>query len=177
MLVCYVEGDRGHLLNEQIQNPTHRTRVRGVAHSFHMPWEDILTELVTHCQQGADEAMSLPRSPECLKCILNVHIKVNRQDMGPILRQLTVRPYVLVQLLYFLIEHNHEVFRNKGSMAELKDKVKEAVRRLYPVSHTEIHKPEHEQCWEVPPDLVDLCTSSTSAQKTRAMQFLRDRRV
>ena len=99
--MCYVEGDEGHLLGEQVQQQRHRTRVRGTAHSFHMPWEDILEELHAHCLKDASDVTSLPRSPECLKYMLKVHLRVDRQNMAKVLRQLTVRPFVLLQLLYF----------------------------------------------------------------------------
>ena len=36
MLVCYVEGDRGHLVSEELGRQSFRTRVRGSACSFHM---------------------------------------------------------------------------------------------------------------------------------------------
>jgi hypothetical protein len=36
MLVCYVEGDKGHLVNEELGRQSFRTRVRGSACSFHM---------------------------------------------------------------------------------------------------------------------------------------------
>ena len=98
MLVCYVEGDEGHLLGEQVQQQTHRTRVRGTAHSFHMPWEDILEELRAHCAMDEGAMTSLPRSPECLTYMLKVHLRIDRQNMAKVLRQLTVRPYVLLQL-------------------------------------------------------------------------------
>ena len=137
MLVCYVEGDEGHLLGEQVQQQTHRTRVRGTAHSFHMPWEDILEELHTHCAADTQSMETLPRSPDCLKYMLKVHLRVDRQNMAKVLRQLSVRPYVLLQLLYFLIEHNHEVFRNKGSIAELRQQMQRAVAKLYPVAANE----------------------------------------
>ena len=67
MLVCYVEGDEGHLLGDQVKQQRHRTRVRGTAHSFHMSWEDILEDLHAHCTKDGSEITSLPRSPECLK--------------------------------------------------------------------------------------------------------------
>ena len=37
MLVCYVEGDGGHLLGEEVQHQQFRTRLRGTAHSFACP--------------------------------------------------------------------------------------------------------------------------------------------
>ena len=81
VLVCYVEGDQGHLLGEEVQQQKFRSRVRGTAHSFHMPWEDILEELKGHCEDHHKEAGLLPRSPECLKYVLKVHMRVDRQNM------------------------------------------------------------------------------------------------
>ena len=153
MLVCYVEGDEGHLLGEQIQQQTHRTRVRGTAHSFHMPWEDILEELQTQCAADIHPMVTLPRSPECLKYVLKVHLRVDRQNMAKVLRQLSVRPYVLLQLLYFLMEHNHEVFRNKGSAVELKKKMKEVIQQEYPDEESE--KPEAQRKGSIPIALLE----------------------
>ena len=86
MLVCYEEGDEGHLLNEQMQQQRHRTRVRGTAHSFHMPWEDILQELHAHCSTDGKDITSLPRSPECLKYMLKVHLRVDRQNIAKVVK-------------------------------------------------------------------------------------------
>ena len=45
MIVYYVEGDRGHLLTEEVGRQRFRTIVRGSCCSYHMPWEDILEVL------------------------------------------------------------------------------------------------------------------------------------
>ena len=118
---------------------------------------------------------SLPRSPDCLKYILKVHLRVDRQNMAKVLRQLTVRPYVLLQLLYFLIEHNHEVFRKKGSMAELRQQMQEAVRKLYPVAESDLQKPVEEQESHLPNDLVDLTQAKTSPGKSRMLTCIREK--
>ena len=112
---------------------------------------------------------TLPRSPDCLRYIFKVHLRVDRQNMAKVLRQLTVRPFVLLQLLYFLIEHNHEVFRKKGSMAELRQQMQAAVQRLYPVAESELHKPVEEQESHLPDDLVDLTQAKSSPGKSRLL--------
>ena len=145
ILVCYVEGDQGHLLGEEVQHQQFRTRVRGTAHSFHMPWEDILQELKDKCETYEAEAHLLPRKPDCLKYVLKVHLRVDRQNMAKVLRQLSVRPFVLLQLLFFLIEHNHEVFRNKGTVQKLQAEMQELVTKYYPVVASESLKPVEEQ--------------------------------
>ncbi len=45
MIAYYVEGDYGHLLNEEAGRQKFRNVVRGSCCSFHMPLEDILEEL------------------------------------------------------------------------------------------------------------------------------------
>ena len=140
-----------------------------------MPWEDILEELQTHCAVDAQSMETLPRSPECLKYMLKVHLRVDRQNMAKVLRQLSVRPYVLLQLLYFLIEHNHEVFRNKGSMADLRQQMQRAVAKLYPVAANEEQKPIEQQQSHLPNDLVDLMQPKSSEGKMRMLSSIREK--
>ena len=126
ILVCYVEGDYGHLMGEELHQQKFRTKVRGTAHSFHMPWQDILEELQRNCM-SEDAAMVLPRKPECLKYVLRVQLRVGGKNLERALRRLTVRPFVLLELLYFLIDHNHVVFRGNGPPPELRQKMQAAV--------------------------------------------------
>ena len=46
MMVFYVEGDGGHLFDEQLNEPRWRTSVRGSCISYMMPWDDIIRELL-----------------------------------------------------------------------------------------------------------------------------------
>ena len=65
MMVYYVEGDGGHLMNERLGEQLFRTAVRGSASTFHMPWEEILKDLQSNCLDK--ELAQLPRPEECLK--------------------------------------------------------------------------------------------------------------
>ena len=65
-----------------------------------------------------------------------------------------VRPYVLIALLGFLIDCNHEVFRGKGSAEQLRAKVRNAVQREYP--ETEADKPEVERLGHSPPSITSI---------------------
>ena len=137
-LVYYVEDDGGHLLNEHVQDPKFRTRVRGQAVSYPMPWEDIVTDLR---QQFLDKHfMDLPRRQDCLKYLLRVHLSVAGQDMEKHIKQLHVRPFVLLLLLEFLIERKHAVFDGKGCAAALKMRMQEIVAAEYP--DQESHLPQ-----------------------------------
>ena len=99
---------------EKAGNQQFRTVVRGSAMSYHMPWEDIVAQLQEH---GDDRhSHMLPRPQECLKYMLRLHLQVNGLDFRKHLKQVQVRPHVLIALLDFLIDMNHESFRGKGSV-------------------------------------------------------------
>ena len=95
-----------------------------------MPWEDILEDLKRNCSDR--DLTEIPRPEECLKYLLRVHLNVNGLDFKKHLKQLHVRPFVLIALLDFFIDRNHEVFRGKGSAVELRARMREAVSRHYP---------------------------------------------
>ena len=152
MLVYYVEGDRGHLINEKVGGQQWRTKVKGGACSFQMPWEDIVKDLQSNINDGA--LTEIPRSAECIKYMLRVHLKVGKIDFSRKLKQLHVRPFIVLQLLYYLIDQNHEVFRGKGTAIELKAKMRAAVEREYP--ETEAGVPESQRQGHIPESLLQM---------------------
>ena len=164
MLIYYVEGDYGHLMTEEFGQQRYRTVVRGGCMSFHMPWEDILQDLKKNC---ADRSLSeVPHPQECLKYMLRVHMTVAGRDFGKHLRQVMVRPFVLVLLLDFLIGRNHEVFRGKGSAAELRERMAAAVAREYP--ETEAGVPEAERDGTIPPSVQALLNEQEAERRQQS---------
>ena len=79
MVVYYVEEDWGHLMEETIAQPRHRTAVRGHCFSCIMPWEDVLDSL--NAAMSDADLVSLPREEECLKYMLRLHLRVGRLNM------------------------------------------------------------------------------------------------
>ena len=63
--------------------------------------------------------------------MLRLHLNVNGLDFSKHLKQVQVRPAVLLHLLHFLIDRNHEVFRGKGSAEELYEQVARSVSAEY----------------------------------------------
>ena len=107
-----------------------RTVVRGSCYSYHMPWEDIMEQLIQH---GSDRnAHVIPRPQECLKYMLRLNLHVNGLDFKKHLKQVQVRPFVLVALLDFLIDQNHSCFRGKEPPERLKAQMRVDVAREYP---------------------------------------------
>jgi len=138
-------------MTEAMGHQQFRTVVRGSCVSYQMPWEDIMEQLQAH---GEDRlAGILPRPQECLKYMLRLHLQVNGLDFKRYLKQVQVRPFVLVALLDFLIEQNHESFRGKARPEELKAQIRRDVAREYP---------EHEA---IPTSLLEVLQEATTASK------------
>ena len=162
MLIYYVEGDHGHLMNEEMGQQKFRTVVRGSCASYQMPWEDILDSLRQNC---ADRDLAeVPHPEETLKYMLRVHLKVGFRDLQRHLKQVMVRPFVLVALLDHLIDKNHEVFRGKGSAAELRAKMRAAVEREYPEEEAAV--PETERMGTIPRSIHQLLEESEKEDNT-----------
>ena len=164
MLVYYVEGDKGHLMDEVLGQKRYRTIVRGSCASFHMPWEDVLKELNENCLAALD-ATEVPRGQECLKYLLRVHMRVGHVDFKRHLRQVHVRPYVLLLLLDELIAHNHEVFRGKGSAIELRQRMRDVVSLEYP--ETEVETPEAERQGHIPASILAVLQEAEAERSAK----------
>ena len=92
-----------------------------------------------------------------------MHLNVAGQNLEKHLRQLRVRPFVLLLLLDFLIQRQHELFRNKGGPEEPRRKMRRIVQEEYP--ETEAHVPEGLRQEHAPPSILPamMLFSSTSA--------------
>ncbi len=130
MICFYVEGDFGHLMTEELSGQRYRTMVKGSCFSVQMPWEDILESLRDSCESSDLE--HLPRPEECLKYMLRLHLQIGGIDFSKHLRQVHVRPFVLIRLLEQLIDQGHAAFRGKGAPHTLKQKMRAAVQTQYP---------------------------------------------
>ena len=75
--------------------------------------------------------------------MLRLHAMLNGFDFKKHLKQVQVRPFVLLHLLYFLIDRNHEVFRGKGTAQDLKRRMDAAVAEEH--MEQEAHMPEAER--------------------------------
>ena len=160
-----MEVGEGHLLNENLQDHKYRTRVRGSAVSYQMPWEDILRELRDNYLDK--DFHDNPRRQECLKYILRVHLNAAGQNMEKHIKQLRVRPSVLLLLLEFLIDRQHVAFRGKGSAAEPKAKMRDIVAREYP--EQEHHVPLLERDGHVPQSILRTMREMEEAQRQGAL--------
>ena len=159
-------------MNEKFGQQRWRTRVKGSACTFQMPWEDIITDLQRNVDDS--ELADIPRSSECLKYMLRVQLKVGNVDFTKKLKQLYIRPWMVLRLLYYLIEQNHQVFRGKGRAIELKERMRAAVEREYPEHQG--HLPEEEREGHIPKSLLTMLREAEEEKSREGPPVKRIRR-
>ena len=79
------------------------------------------------------------------------------------IKQLRVRPFVLLLLLEFLIDRRHVAFKGKGSAAELKVKMRDIVAREYP--EREPHVPLSDRAGHVPESILHTMREMEEEQR------------
>ena len=75
---------------------------------------------------------SIPRDPECLKYMLRLHLKVAGQDFHQHLKQVHLRPGILVLLLEELFSRKHEAFLESYPAQRMHKDWERAVLEKYP---------------------------------------------
>ena len=108
MMCFYIEGDRGHLLEETMFNSSHMTVFRGNVFSYHMSWEKIIDFLN---RTTSDEKLALlPHDPEHLAHMVQLHLKIGSIDMAKHIKEIKVRAHVVLALGNELIKAGHEAY-------------------------------------------------------------------
>ena len=141
-------------MTEVLQEARHRTAVRGSAYSFLMPWDEIVKSLQQRIK-------SIPRDPECLQYMLRLHLKVAGTDFHQHLKQVHLRPGVLILLLQELFRRKHEAFMTSfpaqrfhedlesgAGQNSIDEDLERAVHAKYP--ETEAHLPLEERKGAIP---------------------------
>ena len=131
-----------------------------------MPWDDILEELKNICSD--QDLHELPRKGECLKYLMRVHLNIAGQDLEKHINGLRVRTFVLLKLLDFLIDSNHEAFRGKGSALDLKAKMRRLVEEEYPEEEGQL--PEEQRLGTVPPKLLEVLQQQEQRRRANELQ-------
>ena len=100
-----------------------------------MPWETIVKDLEGKLRHK--DFRFLPRDDECLAYLLSIHLKVAGRDFHEHLKQVHLRPFVLVLLLHELINKGYPVFRDSLPAHLLKEEVEKQVYKIYPETENE----------------------------------------
>jgi hypothetical protein len=157
MIVYYVEGDEGHVMNEPAGAAKWRSKVRGACFSFVMPWKDIIKEFTFRHQQDPG-LRELPRDGDILQYMFRLHLRVAGKDFSKQLTQVRLRPFVLKALLEFLVQRRHPEFLGHATVEEWR----QAVNRKYP--ETEGHLPLDQRQGVIPSSIEQMLEEQTTEQ-------------
>ena len=108
MMCFYIEGDRGHLLEETMYKSSFMSVVRGNVFSYHMPWEKIIDSL--NRSTSDNKLALLPHEPEHLAHMVQLHLKIGNVDMAKHIKEIKVRAHVVLALGYELIKAGHAAY-------------------------------------------------------------------
>ena len=152
-MTYYVEGDRGHLLNVEQHRPEHPYAARGNVYSFHMPWEEIARNLGGVLEEENVDA--LPHTTETLVSIVPFSLRIGDVvDLNKWLPQAKLRPFVVLKLLFALVDSKYPLPCSGTDSQCLKKRFAELVAKRYP--ETESHIPD--QPVRVESHSIRLCT-------------------
>ena len=147
LITYYVEGDRGHLMNEQMHRPQRAYAVRGNAFSFHMPWEKVMEQLGRVLEE--DHLDALPHPPEVLSSMVIFSLRIGDvTDLDKYLPQARLRPHVVLKLCLALLDSGYPF---KESAQILRKRFAELVSLRYP--EKEAHLPEDQRQGTIPPEI------------------------
>ena len=111
-IICfYIEGHRGHLMNEEVFKAQHTTAVRGNIFSFHMPWEDILTSLKEALEDK--DLRLLPHSGAVIAHMIRFNLRIGTIELAKHLKEAKLRGEVVLALGRELITSGHRAFVNE----------------------------------------------------------------
>ena len=142
LITYYVEGDKGHLLNEEQHRPKRGYAVRGNVYSFHMPWEEILEKIGGLLQNQARP--TLPHKPETLASVVLFSLRIGEVvDLNKWLPQAKLRPHVVLKLMCALVDNKYPFCTTNADRATLKTHFAALLEERYP--ETEGHKRDRDR--------------------------------
>ena len=153
MICYYVEGDRGHLMNEVMHKAAFPSAVRGNIYSYHMPWTEVFKNLYKLQQSNGKGMEKLPHSPEVLSQLVTFSLRIGDVvELNKWLPQARLRPHVVLKLLWHLVDTNYAqcvpISEQKEALMrelDLKRILKLNVEQMYPEPEDQRDKPEEER--------------------------------
>ena len=127
-----------------------------------MPWEQIMEKLETVTEQQAMEA--LPHNGDTLAQVLLFSLRIGDVgDLNKWLPMARLRPHVVLQLLFTLVDSRFPFCKGSKTAQQLKQQFRANVALRYPTSDDEIHLPEHEREGKIPPEVLRILRESTQS--------------
>ena len=157
-----MEGDYGHLLEEELHRAEAAVAVRGTITSFEMPWPVITEQFLSNV--GRDPVEYLPHPPEVLSRMVFLHLRVaHAKEIAEWLPCTRVRPAVVLLLLQHLVRAKHPLMDSVAE-ADLMQRLQARVEELYP--EQESHLPLEARSGTTPAVILERarCQNTEYAQ-------------
>jgi hypothetical protein len=164
MICYYVEGDRGHLLNEVMHQAEFPHAVRGNVYSYHMPWEEVFKKLHSICSSKGAEMSQLPHPPALLSQLVTFNLRIGDVvELNKWLPQARLRPHVVLKLLCQLVDTNYAGCAIAENTMALKKKLKLNVEKLYPEPDDQRNVPEEQREGFIPAAVEEAIRANRKA--------------
>jgi hypothetical protein len=143
LISYYIEGDRGHLMDEQVFQRTDPLVVRGNAFSFQMPWEKIIDELKTLLEDD-NSWKTLPHDEGILAKVVLFNLRIgNVTDLSKWLPAARIRPHVVLKLMCNVIDRKYHLCTGSRVAQQIKEQIREQLEAKFP--EREAHLPEDQR--------------------------------
>ena len=143
LISYYIEGDRGHLMNEQVFQRTDPLVVRGNAYSFQMPWEKIIDGLKTLLEDD-NSWKSLPHDENILAKMVLFNLRIgNVTDLSKWLPAARIRPHVVLKLMCNLVDRKYPLCTGSRVAQQIKEQIRQQLEAKFP--EKEAHLPEDQR--------------------------------
>ena len=136
------------MLNVRQHKPQRAYAIRGNVYSFHMPWEDIASQLGAITAEDAISA--LPHDEQALSHMVLFSLRVGDvADLNKFLHMARLRPHVVLRLLFALVDAGFGKLGSSRTVQQVKDKLQAQLSARYP--EREAHLPESKREGYIPP--------------------------
>ena len=139
IMTYYVEGQKGHMMEEEISAPKRAYATRGNLFSFALDWDDILKFME---RRTTEEQLTMwPHAPDVVAQWVRVVLKKGDVDMMKHIKQLYVRAHVVHGLARLYLErHLSDLEGNPGArqlkerLRALEDRLADRMNAIYPAA-------------------------------------------
>ena len=150
LIAYYVEGDRGHLMDEHVFQRTDAMAYRGNCYSFQMPWGRIVENLSSFLEDD-DSLSSLPHTEDVLAKTILFTLRIgNVTDLSKWLPAARIRPHVVLKLMCNLIDRKYQMCSGSPVAQKMKAQLKRQLDARYPEREEEKHLPEDQRNGYIP---------------------------
>ena len=137
MMTYYIEGQKGHIMEEHLMKQSRTYATRGKLFSFALQWDDIMAYMNERTTE--EQMRAWPHAPKVVSQWVRVVLKKGDIDMMKHIKELKIRAHVVQGLARLYIDRHIAALGDKLGGLQLRDrmqrlhaKVDDRMREHYP---------------------------------------------